>query len=391
MSYEPKISPRIGSNIQAGGDPEPFWAFIPRPLPPVDPPLEITGELQHLLERANQTIGRLDGLTTFLPDVDNLIYSYVRREAVLSSQIEGTQSSLSDLLLYEHDQAPGVPVDDAEEASNYVRALNHGLELMRGGLPISLRLIREVHEQLMLGARGANRAPGRFRTVQNWIGGEKPSTALFVPPPPNEVVAAMGELEKFLHLEPEELPLLVKIALAHVQFETIHPFLDGNGRTGRLLISLMLCDPDGGPLSRPLLYLSLFLKRNQGTYYSFLQRIRTEGIWEEWVAFFLRGTIAVAEEAAETARKISLLLEHDRQKISDQKGNVKTALLIHDLAAREVIIPASSLAERLSLTQPTANSTLKRLQTLGILREITGRKRNRIFAYGEYLDLLSDD
>jgi Fic family protein len=272
-----------------------YATFVPQPLPP-HPPLEISPRLQSLLDRANQALGRLDGVTLLVPEPDQFLYSYIRKEAVLSSQIEGTQSSLSDLLLFENGAALGVPDADVAETFNYITAMNHGLHRIgTGELPLSLRLLKEVHSRLLDATRGADKTPGEFRTTQNWIGGTRPGNARYVPPPPHEVVRSMGALELFLHDEPTETPILIKAALAHAQFETIHPFLDGNGRVGRLLITLLLCSQ--GVLSRPLLYLSLYLKRHRDTYYDHLQRIRTEGAWEDWLEFFLEGVIDVAKSA----------------------------------------------------------------------------------------------
>ena len=276
--------------MQSG--PEGYSAFVPAPLPP-DPPIRIDPRTQDLLDEANQALGRLDGVTLLLSDPGQFLYSYVRKEAVLSSQIEGTQSSLSDLLLFENEAAPGVPLDDVEETSNYIAAMNHGLQRIESGeLPLSNRLLREVHALLMSGVRGGDKAPGEFRRSQNWLGGTRPGNARFVPPPATEVMAAMSDLEKFLHDDPDPTPILVKAALAHVQFETIHPFLDGNGRVGRLLITLLLCSEK--VLQQPLLYLSLYFKQHRDAYYDHLQRVRTEGAWEDWLAFFLEGVIAVA-------------------------------------------------------------------------------------------------
>ena len=285
-------------SVESGG--ERYSVFVPRSLPP-DPPLAIVPGLQSLLDRANQALGRLDGVTLLLPDPDQFLYTYIRKEAVLSSQIEGTQSSLSDLLLFENDAAPGVLVDDARETFNYIEAMNHGLRRIQSGeLPLSLRLLREVHSRLLTNTRGAEKTPGEFRRSQNWIGGTRPGNARFVPPPPHELMRAMGALERFLHDDPVQTPILVKAALAHAQFESIHPVLDGNGRVGRLLITLLLCSE--GVLSRPLLYLSLYLKRNRDAYYERLQAIRTEGAWEQWLEFFLEGVIDVAESATLSAQ-----------------------------------------------------------------------------------------
>ena len=274
-------------------------AYMSVPLPP-DPPVDLR-HLHGRIERADRAVGRLDGLSSLIPDTNLLLYSYVRKEAVLSSQIEGTQSSLSELLLFENSAAPGVPIDDVEEVSNYVAAMQHGLRRMRKGFPLSLRLIREMHAILLRGGRGSNKTPGEFRRSQNWIGGTRPGNASFVPPPPNRLMECLDPFEKFLHDDSESLPLLVKLGLIHVQFETIHPFLDGNGRLGRLLITLLLCEKKA--LREPLLYLSLFFKTHREHYYELLQRVRTEGVWEEWLAFFLEGVETTADEVSKAIRK----------------------------------------------------------------------------------------
>src|ERR1019366_8787426 len=286
-------------------------AFIPRPLPP-EPLLELDTFFP-LLDRANQALGRLDGLSTLLPDTEMFLYLYVRKEAVLSSQIEGTQSSLSDLLLFENEAAPGVPIDDVREVSNYVAAMQHGLQRLREGFPLSLRLIREIHGILLRGGRGADRTPGEFRRSQNWIGGTRPGNAAYVPPPPERLMECLDSLEKFLHDETQTLPLLVQLGLIHVQFESIHPFLDGNGRLGRLLITLLLCAR--GALHEPLLYLSLYFKTHRARYYELLQRVRTEGVWELWLEFFLEGAETTAKQAADTAVELIGLFKKDRKRI----------------------------------------------------------------------------
>src|SRR5215216_5790149 len=273
-------------------------ALVPNQLPP-QPPLEMSGTRQRLLERAILALGRLDSITTLLPDPQLFLYAYVRREAVLSSQIEGTQSSLSDLLLFELDEAPGVPFDDVVEVSGYVAALELGMARLRGGFPIANRLLREVHEKLLRSGRGADKQPGEFRRSQNWLGGTRPGNARFVPPPPQRVEDCMASLERAIHARDEGLPVLVKAALAHVQFETIHPFLDGNGRVGRLLISLMLFD--AGVLGQPLLYLSYYFKEHRSYYYDLLQQVRLEGDWERWIAFFLEGVAVTADQGAALA------------------------------------------------------------------------------------------
>jgi Fic family protein len=322
-----------------------------------------------------------------LPDPGQFLYSYIRKEAVLSSQIEGTQSSLSDLLLFENEQAPGVPLDDVEETSNYIAAMSHGLERIRSGqLPLSNRLLREVHQLLMSGVRGGDKPPGEFRRTQNWLGGTRPGNARFVPPPASEVVPAMTDLEKFLHDDPEPTPILVKAALAHVQFETIHPFVDGNGRVGRLLITLLLCSEK--VLQQPLLYLSLYFKQNRDAYYDHLQRVRTDGAWEDWLEFFLEGVIAVASSATTTARGIRELIEKDREVIHDLGRGASSALRVHELAGRRIVLTAGRAAPILGLSVPTVNAAVARLEEAGILREVTGRKRGRVFVYHAYLALL---
>lgn len=380
---------RAGQFVEVAAAGESFKAFLPSPLPP-RPPLAIDGRMQSLLDRANQELGRLDGITLLLPDPDQFLYSYVRKEAVLSSQIEGTQSSLSDLLLFEHDVVPGVPLDDVEETSNYVAAMNHGLRRLADGFPLSLRLIREIHAELLGGVRGATKAPGEFRRTQNWIGGTRPGNARFVPPPANEVIPAMGALEKFLHDDPEPTPILIKAALAHAQFETIHPFLDGNGRVGRLLITLLLCSPDTRVLSRPLLYLSLYLKRHREVYYDHLQRVRMRGGWEDWVRFFLEGVIDVARSATDTTRRIVELIEQDRARVHGLGRASGSAARTHDLAVREVVLTIPETALRIGVSEPTAAKALAHLVSLGVLEEITGRTRNKVFVYRKYLTLLQE-
>jgi Fic family protein len=382
---------RAGRFLAAQSGPDGFRAFHPKPLPP-DPPLELS-RMQALLDRANQALGRLDGVTLLLPDPDHLLYAYLRKEAVLSAQIEGTQSSLSDLLLFEHDAAPGVPLHDVREASNYLLAMHHALGRLAAGEPLSVRLLRDVHRLLLRDVRGAGRAPGEFRRVQNWIGGTRPANARFVPPPPQEVTQAMSDLEKFLHDRSATEPGLVRAALAHAQFETIHPFLDGNGRLGRLLVTLLLCTEHGGQkpvLSRPMLYLSLYLKRHRDAYYESLQRTRTEGAWEDWLVFFLEGIVEVAELTTTTTQEIVRLVEADRERIHGLGRAASSAQQVHDLLAREVVVTVPDASRRLPLTEPTVGSAIRHLQALGIAREITGRRRGRIYAYDEYLAILSE-
>jgi len=385
----PRADARTGQYLRAQGGRDGYWAFHPRPLPP-RPPLTIDARMQGLLDRANQELGRLDGVTLLLPDPDQFIYTFVRKEAVLSSQIEGTQSSLSDLLLFENDGAPGVPREDAQETANYILAMNHGLEQIAraGAPPLSNRLLRDVHRILLGGGRGSDMAPGEFRRTQNWLGGLRPSEARFVPPPPNEVPGAMGALEKFLHDDPDPTPVLIKAALAHAQFETIHPFLDGNGRVGRLLITLLLCSE--GVLARPLLYLSLYFKRHRDAYYDHLQAVRTDGTWEEWLRFFLEGVIDVARSTTDATRRIVAMVERDRRKVQGLGRGAGTALRVHDLATRYVVVRASRAAEELGLSPPPVYNALARLEAAGILREVTGRRRGKLYVYSEYLAIVNE-
>lgn len=379
---------RAGRFVLAQRSPEPFYAFHPRPLPP-DPPLDIDAGLQDLMDRANQALGRLDGVSLLLPDPNVLLYSFVRKEAVLSSQIEGTQSSLSDLLLFEHDQAPGVPLGDVRETANYIAALNHGLGRMAGGFPLSLRLIREMHERLLTDVRGHERDAGEFRRSQNWIGGSRPATARFVPPPADEVLPAMAALELFLRDENGRTPILVKAGLAHAQFETIHPFLDGNGRIGRLLITLLLCSD--GVLTHPLLYLSLYLKRHRSEYYDHLQAVRTDGAWEEWLRFFLTGVDKVARAATETVQRIVAMIAADREMIAQLGRAAGTALSVYDACVRQVLVTAPRLIAQSDLSAPAIYAALSNLEGLGILRETTGQSRGRIYAHDRYLAILNED
>jgi Fic family protein len=374
-----------GTFVRCTTAPEPFLAYVPRPLPP-EPPLQLPSPLLDLLGRAERALGRLDGISTLLPDPSLFLYMYVRKEALLSSQIEGTQSSLSDLLLYENAEVPGVPIADVEEVSSYVAALQHGLSRIRGGFPLSGRLIREVHAVLLATGRGSHQTPGEFRRSQNWIGGTRPGNALFVPPPPEEVAACLGELERFLHDERGRTPVLIKAALVHVQFETIHPFLDGNGRIGRLLVTLLLCAE--GALSEPLLYLSLFLKTHRQRYYELLQLVRVEGDWEAWLDFFLEGVATTAEEATANARRMLDLFARDEERIGGIGRAAGSALRLHRLLQERPLLSIASAAERLQLSHPTVSAALTHLERLGIAEEITGRRRNRLFSYREYMDLL---
>jgi Fic family protein len=361
-------------------------AFLPAPLPPV-PPLEFE-TLSALLERAVAACGRLDGMVQVLPDPDLFLYAFVRKEAVLSSQIEGTQSTLDDLLLFELEELPGVPVDDVREVSNYVRALAHGVVRLDEGFPLSSRLIKEIHAILLTSGRGTEKQPGEFRRSQNWIGGTRPGNAHFVPPPPEQVPEAISQLEQFLHTEYADLPVLIKAALVHAQFQTIHPFLDGNGRAGRLLISLILYA--SGLLSSPILYLSLYFKQNRSLYYRLLDRTRFQGDWEAWVEFFLRGVLETAENAVAIAHRLTQLAHDDAARISQSRRASGNVLRLHQALQQRPITNVSTLASRSGLSYSSAERAIQTLVELQIARELTGRRRNRIFGYTQYLAILSE-
>ena len=365
---------------------EEVLAFVPRPLPP-HPPIEFSPTRQRLLERALLACGRLDAVTALLPDPDLFLYTYVRREAVLSSQIEGTQSSIADLLLFELDEARVVPIDDVTEVSSYVAALEHGLVRLRDGFPLSNRLIREIHRELMTSGRGAAYQPGEFRRSQNWIGGTRPGNAVFVPPPVHEVEPCMADLERFLH-DTSVPGALQKAAMAHVQFETIHPFLDGNGRTGRLLIALILHHE--GVLRQPLLYLSLYFKDHRAEYYRLLDTVRRTGDWEAWLDFFFEGVETTATEAVDTVHRLLALFDTDARRLHTLGRSAATAARLLDALRRRPVASIPLLAERADVAFATAARAVGVMLELGILREITGRKRERVFAYGAYVDILSE-
>lgn len=376
---------RLGTYVSRSTAGEAFKSYVPAALPPL-PPLDMQ-RLYKPLDQAMKALGGIDALARLLPDISLFLYMYVRKEALISSQIEGTQSSLSDLLLFENAETPGVPVDDVEEVSNCIAALNHGLKRMQEGFPLSVRLIREMHGILLRGGRGTNKAPGEFRRSQNWIGGIRPGKARFVPPPPEMVEDLMSDLEKFAHDENQHLPALVKAALIHVQFETIHPFLDGNGRLGRLLIPLLLCAD--GVLAQPILYLSLHFKEHRQIYYDLLQDVRLKGDWERWCDFFLDGVTATATQAADDARKILDLLERDRLRISRIGKASKSGLKIHNYLLKKPCLSITKAAAELDLSVPSTTSTVQKLVEIGVLREMTGKARNRIFAYEAYLEILA--
>jgi len=344
--------------------------------------------MRDTIEKGLLALGRLDGVTALLPDIRLFLHMYVRKEAVLSSQIEGTQSSLSDLLLFEIREAPGAPLNDVVEVSNYVAALEHGLSRCKGGFPLSSRLIREIHEVLLREGRGSERSPGEFRRSQNWIGGTRPGNAIFVPPPADRVTDAMSALEMFLHDEPERTPFLIKAALAHAQFETIHPFLDGNGRVGRLLVPLLLCLE--GVLSEPLLYLSLHFKNHRARYYDLLMGVRTEGEWEAWVQFFVEGVREMSENAVGTARRVADMVSRDRTRIQKLGRIAGSSLRVHQCLQTRPITTLASLVAETHLSMPTVTNAVQALEREGVVSEITGQRRGRIYSYREYMDIMNE-
>ena len=378
------LNRRVGRYKETTFKDERVRAYIPPPLPP-DPPIDVASLLGKL-SAADRAIGRLDGITVLLPDKALFLYMYVRKEAVLSSQIEGTQSTLSDLLRFETEAAAGEPIDDIREVSNYVDAMMHGLARLET-LPLSLRLIREMHERLMKGGRGLTKNPGEFRKSQNWIGGTRPGNALYVPPPADELKACLDAFEKFIHRRTPGIPPLVKAGLLHLQFESIHPFLDGNGRLGRLLITLYLCAE--GVLHQPLLYLSLYLKRHRADYYRLLQEVRERGTWEAWLEFFLDGVARTADQAFEMSTRIVGLFEKDRATISTAE-RAGSALRLHEQMQKTPFLTAPKARDLTRLTTPTVNAALGELQRLGIVTEVTGRSRGRVYCYKAYVDLLND-
>ena len=370
--------------VKQTGD-EDVRSFVPHPLPP-KPPLVIDPSLREAFDLTLLSLGRLDSIAALLPDIDLFLYMYIRKEAVLSSQIEGTQTSLSDLLLFELEEAPGAPLDDVVEVSNYVAAMNHGLKRLKEGFPLSNRLIREVHEKLLARGRGSDKNPGEFRRDQNWIGGTRPGNAIYVPPPPDRVAERWARLKNSFMTFRKKRPILIKAALAHVQFETIHPFSDGNGRIGRLLITLLLCHE--GVLRQPLLYLSLYFKQNRSQYFDLLMKVRQEGDWEAWLRFFVEGVREMAEGAVTTARRLNDAAEEDRKKIRDFGRKASSALRIHGVLQGRPIANIPFLSSRTKISPPTVTSVLEALQKVGIVKEVTGRKRNRLYAYEKFLDIL---
>lgn len=379
----PKQETGSGRFVQSDASGRKVWAFVPYSLPP---PIDLTALVEPLTQAA-QALGRLDGITLLLPRPEFFLFMYVRKEAVLSSQIEGTQSTLGELLRFESDAQAGHSVDDLREVSNYVDATMHGMQQLRDA-PLSLELIRELHARLLQSGRGSGLSPGQFRHVQNWIGGTGPATALFVPPPPSALSSCLQDLEAFFQKQPSALPAIINAGLIHVQFETIHPFRDGNGRIGRLLVTLYLCA--SGVLSQPMLYLSLFLKAHRADYYRLLQNVREHAAWTDWLHFFLTGVAETANQAFTAATQLTTLLREDRQHIVEQSTRANSALRVHESLQQFGYVNASQLADKTGLSAPTVNATLADLVRLGLISEVTGRRRGRVYAYDRYLAILGE-
>ena len=381
------MSRSTGQFLRVSTAGEPYRAWLPAELPP-EPPLQFDTARLNRLERANRELGRLDAITDLLPDPSRLLYSFVRKEAVLSSQIEGTQSSLSDLLIHELAEAPGTPTSDVVEVSSYLRALEHGQRRLQESFPLCLRLIRELHAQLLAHGRGAHKMPGEFRRSAVWIGGTRPGNAHFVPPPAEHLDDCLGALERYLHTTDEQMPALVRAALVHVQFETIHPFLDGNGRVGRLLITLMLMQ--AGVLKAPLLYLSLYFKANRADYYDNLQRVRTHGDWEAWVDYFLLAVEVSAGEALRDAKRILALFEADALKLKAQGRKAAGLLALHQHFTERPITRVATAVAATGINRTSVQRNLEEMKAQGMVSELTGQRRNRLYAYQPYLDILSE-
>lgn len=378
------MNKRIGTYVVQKSSVESYKAYVPAQLPP-NPAIDLE-LLYPYLEKATRALGELNSITTLIPNTSLFIYMYVRKEALLSSQIEGTQSSFSDLMLFEHHQKPNVSLDDVEEVSNYVKAINYGLDRLKENFPLSLRLLREIHGVLLSGSRGSTKLPGEFRKSQNWIGGTRPGNALFVPPPLEQMHACLSNFENFLHND--KLPTLIKAGIAHVQFETIHPFLDGNGRLGRLLIILLLCE--NKVLDEPILYLSLYLKQNRDTYYSLLQEVRLFGTWETWLEFFLEGVSNSAKLALITTQSINTLFEADVEKINSLGRARFSCSRVFEYLKQLPQVSAQIISQELNMTEPTARKALNNLMKLGILEEISGKQTDKVYVYRKYLSILED-
>ena len=386
MTVDDNMKHRVGRYVRQAGD---YRAFIPEALPP-EPPVEMDDMMWTLLSQADRALGRLDGSTEILPNPDLFVFMYVRKEAVLSSQIEGTQASLIDLLEFEAEATESGKPRDVEEVANYVAAIKHGLARLET-LPVSLRLIREIHGKLLEGARGGKRDPGEFRRSQNWIrpAGCTLKNARYVPPPLHEMMDALSNLEKFIH-DDTPMPTLIKVGLLHSQFETIHPFLDGNGRVGRLLITFFLCER--GALKHPLLYLSYYFKQNRSEYYDRLQAVRDRGDWDGWLKFFLRGVYEVSQEATKTAREIIQQREHHRSLISGNlAGGAGNALDLLEALYQRPIVSVQFVSEVTGLAYSNANNLVGKFEEMGLLKETTGKRKHRRFSYEPYLALFEDE
>jgi Fic family protein len=378
------MNKRLGTYITQRIAGEQYNAYIPANLPP-NPPINLTN-LYPYLEKATFALAELNNITKNVPNISLFVYMYIRKEAVLSSQIEGTQSSLSDLILFEHNYKQEITPEDVEEVSNYGRAIHFGLKKLRDNFPLSLRLLREMHEVLLSGTRGAEKLPGEFRRSQNWIGGTRPGNALFVPPPVEYLNQCLSSFESFLHNN--TLPVLINAGIAHVQFETIHPFLDGNGRLGRLLIILQLCAH--GLLSEPILYLSLYLKQNRQVYYDLLQQVRLYGTWETWLEFFLEGVYKSAKQATFTADEITKLFKEDVAKIHSLGRARFSCIEVFEYLKRLPRVNVDIVTRYSGMTPPTVRSSLNHMVDLGILEEVTGGKRDKIYIYRRYLSILEE-
>ncbi len=378
------MNQRIGKYIIQKIAGEAYKAYVPPKLPP-NPAIDLN-KLYPYLEKATLALSELNSMYKYIPNTSLFIYMYVRKEALLSSQIEGTQSSFSDLILFEHHQKPKVSLEDVEEVSNYVKAMSYGLGRVKNGFPLSLRLLREIHRILLSGERSSHKLPGEFRHSQNWIGGTRPGNALFVPPPVEYLNHCLSDFESFLH--DDNLPVLIKVGLIHVQFETIHPFLDGNGRLGRLLITLLLCHHK--MIDEPILYLSLYLKQNRSTYYNLLQEVRLHGTWETWIEFFLTGVILSAKQAIQTARDINKLFSQDLEKITSLGRARFSCEQIFEYLKKLPQVTVPLLASALKMTAPTVRSSINHMVSLGILREVSEKKRDKAYVYKEYLRILEE-
>ena len=380
------MNKRIGTYITKKVATESYREYVPSQLPP-EPPIDVSS-LYPYLEKATLALAELNSIAQIIPNISLFIYMYVRKEALLSSQIEGTQSSFADLMLFEHNQKPNISIDDVEEVSNYVQAINYGLDRLKNNFPLSLRLICEIHAILLSGSRGYNKLPGEFRRSQNWIGGSRPGNALFVPPPVEKLMDCLSNFENFLYEKKSKLPALIRAGIAHVQFETIHPFLDGNGRLGRLLIILLLYQE--GLLKEPILYLSLYFKKNRDIYYNLLQQVRLHGTWETWLEFFLKGVTESAKQAVHTAKQINMLFENDLLKIQKLGRSRLSCIEVLEYLKKMPQTSVPLLSKELNITAPTARSALTHMLELGILEEITANKRDRVYVYRKYLDILDE-